>query len=124
MKVFCYYNLHKRTWSVKALEGKRKGRVICHSDYVILSDACGKVSEAGRLRVLKEKRKNVHAGIVGHLIDGDDYDRLSEVESGELLYYNPYKVDRFVFKESGEEFVWGKHVVMDAREGKNEVRVL
>jgi hypothetical protein len=27
MKVFVYFNLHKRVFSVKALEGKDKGRV-------------------------------------------------------------------------------------------------
>ena len=73
MRVFVYWNLHKKLWSIKALEGPDKGRVIARSSSVILTDAHGQVSEAGRQRVLREDRKNVHAGIVGDLVavDGD-----------------------------------------------------
>ncbi len=65
MKVFVYYNLHKHCWSLKALEGKDKGRVVAHADDVMVYLAKCKVSEAGRQRVLNEQRKNVHAGVVG-----------------------------------------------------------
>ena len=64
MKVFVYYNLHRKVWSVKALEGENKGRVIAHRDMVVLRNPEGKVSQAGRKRVLQEQRKNVHAGII------------------------------------------------------------
>lgn len=67
MKVFVYFNLHKKVWSVKALEGRNKGRVIAHADKVLLRDVTFKVSEAGRQRVIREGRKNVHAGAVGTL---------------------------------------------------------
>ena len=65
LKCFVYFNLHRKVWSIKALEGPNKGRVIAHSTVVEMSDCTFKVSEAGRQRVLAEKRKNVHAGIVG-----------------------------------------------------------
>lgn len=96
MKVFVYFNLHKKVWSIKAMEGEQKGRVIAHAENVYLKDAMPKVSEAGRQRVLKEKRKNVHAGIVGELLD--DIHAMCELASGEesTLYYNPYKVRTFV----------------------------
>ncbi len=67
MKVFVYWNLHRGMWSVKALEGPDKGRVIARVDTVLLRDVTGKVSQAGRQRVLKERKKNVHAGLVGTL---------------------------------------------------------
>lgn len=67
MRVFCYYNLHRRCFSLKALEGPDKGRVVAHADAVHLTDVTFKVSQAGRARVLREKRKNVHAGAVGTL---------------------------------------------------------
>ena len=67
MKVFVYYNLNKFLWSVKSLDGPTKGRVIAHADKLLLRDITYEVSEAGRQRVLREKRKNVHAGIVGNL---------------------------------------------------------
>ena len=66
MKVFVYFNLHRKLFSVKALEGPDKGKVIGHTTYLWLKDVTFKVSEAGRQRVLREKRKNVHAGVVGN----------------------------------------------------------
>lgn len=74
MKVFVYFNLHKKLFSIKALEGSNKGRVIAHSSSVSLKDASCKVSEAGRQRVIKEKRKNVHAGVVGTLLEKPNKD--------------------------------------------------
>lgn len=68
MKVFVYFNLHKKVFSVRAMEGENKGRVIAHTTTVELRDAVFKVSQAGRERVLKEKRKNVHAGVQGQWV--------------------------------------------------------
>lgn len=74
MKVFVYWNLHRGLWSVKALEGAQKGRVIARLGHLGLEDCEFKVSEAGRQRVLREGRKNVHAGIVGTLeMDADGW---------------------------------------------------
>ncbi len=56
LKVFCYFNLHRKCFSIKALEGPNKGRVVAHSDKVLLSDGVFKVSEAGRQRVLRERK--------------------------------------------------------------------
>lgn len=116
IKVFVYFNLHKKCWSLKALEGENKGRVIAHEDFVTLVEATPKVSEAGRQRVLKEKRKNVHAGIVGYWedrgtasmyllqLDLDPYD----------VTYNPYKSNGFVYKETKELWKGAPLVMMNA----------
>jgi hypothetical protein len=61
-KVFVYYNLHKHTWSIRDCKTRR---VIGHSDHVLLFEVKPKVSQAGRERVLREQRKNVHAGLEG-----------------------------------------------------------
>ena len=112
MKVFVYYNLHRKTWSIRAMEGPRKGLVVAHSDTVLLGDAKGKVSESGRLRVLQEGRKNVHAGIIGQLIS------LSRapipLDSCEITY-NPYKYAGFVLKGLGDLWQGGDIVAMDRR---------
>jgi len=71
MKVFVYYNLRKKCFSVKALEGADKGRVVKHASSVILTNVTFKVSEAGRQRVLRDKQKNVHAGAQGTLCSTD-----------------------------------------------------
>lgn len=67
MRVFIYWNLHRACWSIKALEGPSRGRVVAHASDWQVTDATFKVSEAGRQRVLREQRKNVHAGVVGTL---------------------------------------------------------
>jgi hypothetical protein len=94
-KVFAYRNLHRQCWSVKALEGPLKGRVIYHANDLTLGWCDFKVSQAGRQRVLREQKKNVHAGVVGYLTgcgeiatDGIDLDV--------PITYNPYKYDSFV----------------------------
>lgn len=116
MKVFVYYNLHKHCWSVKALAGENKGRVIHHAAVVTLRDVVGKVSEAGRQRVLKEKKKNVHAGIVGTLVSVDIPPPLEmmNIPMRELTY-NPYKYRSFVCKHTGEAFDVGSVAYMAHR---------
>ena len=100
LRVFVYYNLHKHMWSVKALEGEHKGRVITHTRHLALMDCTFKVSEAGRQRVLRERRKNVHAGIVGiapkSILTAIKSDYM--VGDGVPITYNPYKYDSFVSK--------------------------
>lgn len=96
IKTFIYFNLHKKCFSIKALEGANKGRVIAHRDALVLYHAKFKVSEAGRQRVLKEQRKNVHAGVVGIWYDEVDADKTLRVRDTTAVTYNPYKYDSFV----------------------------
>lgn len=100
MKVFVYYNIHKKTWSIKALEGDNKNRVIGYANSLILTNCFPKISEAGRQRVLKEKVKNVHAGIVGILEAVDIHSTIKGFNGFEILSipdnsiqirYNPYE---------------------------------
>ena len=102
MKVFCYFNLHRLCWSVKALEGPQRGRVVGHARRVNLSGATFKVSESGRQRVLLERRKNVHAGVVGQW-DGH-CDASPPKAQGEpvAVSYNPYKAPTFTRRDTGE----------------------
>ena len=105
IRVFVYFNLHKKCFSIKALEGERKGLVIAHRDLVILTKCKFKVSEAGRQRVLREKKKNVHAGVTGIWIDGDIRDEkcfefLGTV--GRQVTYNPYKYSSFIIRATEE----------------------
>tara|TARA_Y100001951_G_scaffold104784_1_gene117735 strand:+ start:1711 stop:2142 length:432 start_codon:yes stop_codon:yes gene_type:complete len=100
LKVYVYFNLHKKVFSVKALEGANKGRVIAHAECVKLRDCTFKVSEAGRQRVLREQKKYVHAGVVGTLYKLDHFKPFTEeglFSCGfQKAYYNPYSVDSFV----------------------------
>jgi hypothetical protein len=97
IKVFVYYNLHKKCFSVRALNGPNKGRVVAHLLEVSLRNCYFKVSQAGRNRVLKEKRKNVHAGVVGFMNEIEENNSF-KVE----VAYNPYKYSSFVIKSTEE----------------------
>ena len=111
LRVFVYYNLHTHKWSIKALEGKNKGRVIAHVDAVQLRDAKGKVSEAGRQRVIQEQRKNVHAGIEGRIVSFDEM-----LPLGRGVTYNPFKFSSFVYKDDLSAFDTADYVYMDRRQ--------
>ena len=120
MKVFVYFNLHRKCWSIKALEGESKGRVIGHANYVDLADVTWKVSEKGRQRVIREKKKNVHAGAVGTLesatLKGGGHigplssfttrytKRLLDADqkAAAAITYNPYRFASFVDRETEE----------------------
>jgi hypothetical protein len=105
MKVFVYFNLHKRVFSVKALEGANKGRVIGHREEVFLHNVQFKVSQAGRERVLREKKKNVHAGVVGYL------DRSRIINDYDMnITYNPYKYSSFVKRADETPVTAANHV--------------
>lgn len=91
MFVKVYYNLRKKMFSVQ-----HKGRVVDHVNSIMLLNAKFKVSEAGRQRVLKEKRKNVHAFVCGEAMN---YSEPAPGESREVTY-NPYKYNTFVYKDT------------------------
>jgi len=117
MKVFVYYNLHKHCWSLKALEGKDKGRVVAHADDVMVYCATCKVSEVGRQRVLNEQRKNVHAGVVGWVnLDSpaNGYTQ-KDIDGWVEITYNPYKYSSFVDKQSVQPVAGAKRCYMSNR---------
>lgn len=95
-KVFIYYNLHKKMFSIKNM---KSGLVIGHTLNLTLKDATFKVSEKGRQRVIREKRKNVHAGVVGYI---DSNVMLKDLTGLRLATYNPYKFSSFVDKETNQ----------------------
>ena len=94
MKTRVYFNLHKRCLS---LQEKVNGewKVVRYAEEVILTNAEFKVSEAGRQRVLKEKKKNVHAVVVGECNGRRDYPTTKK-----QIFYNPYKAPTFLDAES------------------------
>jgi hypothetical protein len=103
MKVFVYFNLHRKVFSVRALEGPNKGRVVAHRPSVHLVNAEFRVSQAGRARVIAEQRKNVHAGVVGQWDD-----TLPASYAGVAVTYNPYRFESFV-RKSDEQPVHRAH---------------
>lgn len=103
MKVRVYYNLHRNLLSVQS-KVKSGWRVIAHEESVALRDVKFKVSEAGRQRVLKEKKKNVHAFIEGTLVKGNE-----RISADTPVSYNPYR-GPFFYSEKGD--IHGSHSVI------------
>jgi len=98
-RVQVYYNLHKKCLSVR-----HKGKVIEHAQEVTLTDARFHVQQAGRERVLKEKRKNVHAYVSGKLKETFWFTQAPKYiwTAKQSVTYNPYKYKNFVNKKTLE----------------------
>lgn len=89
-RVEVYFNLRKNCFSIKDCS---TGRVIGHADWIPLVDVTFHVSEAGRQRVLRERKKNVHAvvrGTVSTVAGTVDTPGFTSVS------YNPYQGPYFV----------------------------
>ncbi|MEE9126265.1 MAG: hypothetical protein V3U11_03925 [Planctomycetota bacterium] len=69
MRVEVYWNTRRKLYSIRAMEGPDKGRVIDHDDLVELKDVSFHVSEPGRLRVVRSGRKNLHATVRGEWME-------------------------------------------------------
>jgi hypothetical protein len=78
-----YRNLHKGCWSIR-----QNGLVKAHADKINLFDCKFLVNKKGRLKVIKEKRKNVHAFVKGYLWD-TPFNLIKQVA------YDPYVRDSF-----------------------------
>ena len=99
LRVMVYYNLHKKTFSVTY-----DGRVILYADYVKLKNVEFRVREGGKEKVRQEMRKNVHAFVIGNLMDYCTYpcENMPEETNEKVITYNPYKYDSFVKKDTEE----------------------
>jgi len=108
-KVMVYYNLHKQTFSVTY-----DSKVILHADYVKLGDVEFRVRQGGKERVRQDKSKNVHAFVIGRLLDYCEYpcDDIPSSPFGKIVTYNPYKHNSFVYKGSEEPVYNAKEVDM------------
>ncbi|NBP57488.1 hypothetical protein EBU71_13330 [bacterium] len=84
-----YYNLHKHCLSIMF-----KGKVLEHSSEFFLKNVDFRVSQAGRSRVLREKRKNVHAFVCGTPDEG------WPIHGERQVTYNPYKYKSFVYADT------------------------
>lgn len=101
MNAYIYFNLHKKTFSVRY-----NGRVIYHADRLQVTSPTFKVSEAGRQRVLQEKRKNVHAYVIAPIANVRVVtDEEGNVDGWDAVTYNPYRDSAFVKRTPDREQV-------------------
>ena len=96
-KVEVYWNLHKNCFSVRSC---KTGRVIQHSDGLNLRDVKYVVRQAGRRKVLQERKKNVHAFVRGYIYE-NPLPLHERTQCGKATY-SPYKYSSFVDKKYGK----------------------
>ena len=102
-KVNIYRNLHKPgKFSIRL-----KGKVIDHAESIIVHNCSFRVGEKGRLKVIQERRKNVHAWVVGEFYERGSYD-LTQLEE---LYFDPYFTQHFMSLDTGKKVIYADLVV-------------
>lgn len=97
MRVRVHRNLHRGDWSVKQyvdIGGTNAWRVRDHVERITLLQPTFHVSEAGRQRVLRDKRKNVHAYVEG-IVAPNGYAAIANLVRAS---YNPYVHTAFVIE--------------------------
>ena len=97
MRVKVYRNLKHGRNTPPLYSIMHKGRVISRVSQVLLCDATFVVHESGRQRVLRDRCKNVHAFVVGLLVD--EHGAFGIDANGPNLpvtvTYNPYRSGYF-----------------------------
>lgn len=95
--VFCYRNLRRKgvVWSVRDV---KTGLVLERVGFIMLDKPELKVSQAGRKRVLKEQRKNVHAGVRGIPVSYAAH--WFKPRGWRRVEYNPYLYAGFVYSRT------------------------
>ena len=92
-RVQVYYNLHKHCYSIR-----QSGRVIGHTDSIVLRDARFNVAPAGRDKVRATGVKNVHATVTGYI---------SPIDGNGLTSYIDYDCDYVALLPNREIRAWG-----------------
>jgi hypothetical protein len=117
-RVEVYWNLHKKCFSYRPA---RKGGRVLHASSLLLENVTFAVQPAGRERVLREKRKNVHAFVRGDLLALTDlnnnhywsntigFEEVSGLiddvlENGWAARYNPYEAGHFQISSIGPSY--------------------
>jgi len=104
-KYHVYRNLNAGAFSLRL-----KGIVQERSDIYMLHDVEMKVSQAGRARVLKQKRKNVHATLAADRVEKIDRATAEQLrDQGQHIYYDPYITEEFTL--SGAAIMAAKTVL-------------
>jgi len=92
-RVRVYRNLHTGNFSVQCA---KTGLVVAHVSSIALTNVTFVVRKAGRQKVLAQKKKNVHAFVVGNVCSLTGAARRQ-------VKYNPYVADCFYLEERKEK---------------------
>ena len=92
---------------------------IAHTNQLCLKDVKYLVQPAGRAKVLKEKKKNVHAGLSGYYVD-----RVPVPAISFDVTYNPYKYDSFVDTQDHEAQEWSEYAHLTCGDGWRNIEAI
>jgi len=109
-RVHFYYNLHKSCWSQRL-----RGKVVGHVQAAELLGVEFRVQPAGRARVLREGRKNVHAFAVSSrcsTVPGEWTDPDTWPGDWYEVTYNPFKAAHFMCKCHGTPVTHADRVIL------------
>ena len=114
-KIEVYFNLHKKTWSVR-----QSGKVVQHTDFICVRDPQYVVRQTGKEKVRREKRKNVHAFVRGYVEN-----RLPVFpKKNTFVTYNPYKNDSFVERNTNDSICSSPYAALEVVNKKPFVEAL
>ena len=130
-RVETYFNLHKQCLSFRV-----PGEKVRHARAMILNDVKFAVQPAGRAKVLREGRKNVHAFVRGtmvwvagrnHSLSGDYTHANMERQGYRKITYTPYGMyDSFVrdtgvpIKSATQVVIIDKTIYLSGKDTTNE----
>ena len=101
-RVRVYRNLHSGNFSIQCT---KSGLVIARVSRIALSNAVFVVRPAGRAKVLEQKKKNVHAFVVGEVS--------AEAPVGLVqVKYNPYTAGHFWISNPEQEISSANRVLL------------
>lgn len=103
-RVRVYRNLHKDGYVYSI---RQHGLIVGHTSELNLKNCRFIVNQFGRNKVIKEKRKNVHAYIEGLISNKVNNNCVLS-----LVSYNPYKNNQFVCVESGNSVLEADFVLI------------
>jgi hypothetical protein len=114
-KIEIYFNLHKKTWSVR-----QGGKVVQHTNFICVRDPQYVVRKTGKEKVRREKRKNVHAFVRGYVEN-----RLPTFPKKNMFVtYNPYKNDSFVERNTNDSICSSPYAALEVVNKKPFVEAL
>jgi hypothetical protein len=105
-EVMVYKNLHKSK-VVPMYSIMYKGKVVGHAESICLKECTFLIRKGGQTRVRQEKRKRVHAFVVGKVWERGNY------QLNKKIKYNPYVDDSFI-TASGEPVQGAVFVTINA----------
>ena len=101
-----YRNLHQKCWSIQT-KTEKGWRVLCHATCFNSTQATFSVSQAGRLRTIRNRAKTVHAYCYATLcsLSSHTVQEWTSATSYVSISYNPYRAPSFVSTPLGPNYI-------------------